>query len=80
MTIVGTSQDHTSGKVSDELLENLLFSINKGIYLASFLFVLSAGGICYVLLGNGPDNLWIKIFASCCIGLIAGIMIGAFTE
>jgi len=80
MTIVGTSKDHTSGKVSDELLEELLFSINKGIYLAGFLFVIAAGLICYALLSNAPDNLWIKIFASCVIGLVCGILIGAFTE
>jgi len=46
MTIVGTNKDHSSGKVSDELLDELLFSINKGIYLAGFLFVLSAAGVC----------------------------------
>lgn len=80
MTIVGTNKDHSSGKVSDELLEELLFSINKGIYLAGFLFVGAAGGICYVLLSNAPDNLWIKVYVSCVIGLLAGILIGAFTE
>jgi Na+/H+-translocating membrane pyrophosphatase len=46
MTIVGTDKDHVGGKVTDQLLDDLLFSINKGIYLAAGLFFICACPIC----------------------------------
>lgn len=76
---VRTTEEKT-GEVGDHLLESLLASINTGIYTAAGLFIVAALVLCYILLSNAPELLWLRVYASCVFGLLAGIAIGAFTE
>jgi Na+/H+-translocating membrane pyrophosphatase len=70
----------TSDKKSDHLLEQLLWSINRGIYVAGILFIAAAFGTCYVLTGNSGDGMWLRLSFCCLVGLLCGIFIGNFTE
>jgi len=62
------------GKGWNVELGTLMFALEKGIYLAGLLFVIAAYGCVYVL------QLPMAILGCVCIGLLAGIVIGKFTE
>ncbi|MGI6393784.1 MAG: sodium-translocating pyrophosphatase [bacterium] len=55
--------------------KELLWAINKGVYFASIMILLSSAGLIYWLL---PDNMgyWVSIL----VGLVVGIVVGKSTE
>ena len=87
MTIVRTDAQMPSleGMTYDEkrianntVLVKLLGSINRGIYFAGFLVTGTSAACCFVLF---KDQLVAgKLFGCILIGLLSGILIGAFTE
>ena len=82
--MVRTSEEgntSASGKVDDtELLESLLKTIRKGIFVAAFLVIGASAAICHVLLSGYGERLEWRVFGCICIGLVSGETIGMFTE
>jgi len=68
---VSTNETGKSGKNTN--MAGLMWALEKGMYLAGFLFVGAAAGICAWL-----DEM--KSFGCVIIGLVAGMMIGKVTE
>jgi H(+)-translocating pyrophosphatase len=62
------------GKGWNVELGTLMFALEKGMYLAAILFVGAAYGCVYML------EIPLTVFGCVCIGLLAGIVIGKFTE
>ncbi|MHC4561655.1 MAG: sodium-translocating pyrophosphatase [Planctomycetota bacterium] len=61
-------------------MKKLMGALSLGVNTASFLIVLAAAGVCYLLLGGLEGvNPW-GVFGSIVSGLIAGIIIGKATE
>jgi len=71
-SLIGIFMVH--GKNSSSQKE-LLFAINKGVYFASIMILLSSAGLVYYLM---PGNMgyWVSIL----VGLIVGIVVGKSTE
>ncbi len=63
---------------------NLLWALRRGVWGASGLFVLAALLVSYIVLGGieGRDGsiIWLGVFGSIVSGLLAGVLIGWFTE
>eukprot|EP00286_Rhodomonas_abbreviata_P027491 CAMPEP_0181312132 /NCGR_PEP_ID=MMETSP1101-20121128/13524_1 /TAXON_ID=46948 /ORGANISM="Rhodomonas abbreviata, Strain Caron Lab Isolate" /LENGTH=882 /DNA_ID=CAMNT_0023418943 /DNA_START=24 /DNA_END=2672 /DNA_ORIENTATION=- len=76
MKFVTTDADETMD--NDVVLGKLLNSIRKGIYIASFLVIGVNAGVCYLVMGNSGQE-W-NLLGCTYIGLVAGNLIGAFTE
>ena len=56
--------------------KNLLKALARGINLSSILVVLAAGVICFILM----PAIWIQLTMSIVVGLVAGLVIGHWTE
>jgi len=65
-------------EVSNKMLVTLLRAINKGIYFAGLLVVGFAAAACFILFQD--SIIAAKLFGCILIGLLSGILIGAFTE
>merc|ERR1719424_889646 len=65
-------------EAGNKMLVTLLKAINKGIYFAGFLVVNFSTLSCFVLFQD--QAIAAKIFGCILIGLLSGILIGAFTE
>ena len=61
-------------------MAQLLKSLHSGVWLASGLIILAAGGILYVLLDGVPGISWWGIWVAIIAGLIAGLVIAWGTE
>ena len=64
--------------LDNDLLNKLLWAVNRAIYFAGFLVVACAAGCCWVLFADA--TIAGKLFGCIIIGLASGILIGAFTE
>merc|ERR1719424_1069759 len=62
----------------NKMLVTLLGAINKGIYFAGILVLCFSAGCCFILFQD--QAIAAKIFGCILIGLLSGILIGAFTE
>merc|ERR1719311_1712514 len=60
------------------VLTKLLKSINRGIYFAGLLVTGASAGACFALFSD--KMIAMKLFSCICVGLLSGILIGAFTE
>jgi len=87
MAFVGTNAqvEDTSKMTKDEklaagnkMLKTLLAAINRGIYFAGFLVIGFSAMCCFVLFDDRETAG--KLFGCIMIGLLSGILIGAFTE
>mmetsp|Transcript_50017 Transcript_50017/g.130271 ORF Transcript_50017/g.130271 Transcript_50017/m.130271 type:complete len:920 (-) Transcript_50017:641-3400(-) len=87
MFLVGTNAkvEDTKGmtkaqqlEASNKMLVTLLRAINKGIYFAGVLVVGFSAGCCFVLFKDAI--IAAKLLGCILIGLLSGILIGAFTE
>ena len=65
-------------EASNKMLTTLLGAINKGIYFAGVLVVGFSAMCCFVLFDD--KTIAGKLFGCIMIGLLSGILIGAFTE
>jgi len=74
--LVRTNRDDIEG---DELQELLLKTIGNAIYATGFLAAGAALAACIILLGT-ESGIWLDVWACDVIGLVAGVMIGSFTE
>jgi len=63
----------------NELQEALLWTIRFGIFFTSGLSTVCTLVITIVLFGTGT-NMWVKMWACTAIGLVAGVLIGIWTE
>ena len=69
-------------------LGELMAALNRGIWGSSAMIIVAALGVCYLLIGRGfptpPDGAvapnWLGIWGSIVAGLVAGVIIGKFTE
>jgi K(+)-stimulated pyrophosphate-energized sodium pump len=66
---------------------NLLWALRRGVWGASLLIVLAAALVSWLLLGDVASPyltsaypLWVGVFGSIVVGLLAGVLIGWFTE
>jgi len=60
-------------------LSSLMWALERGMYVAAFLFILCAM-YCVILLFGPESELGWRLFACICIGLFAGVGIGKMTE
>jgi len=65
-------------EANNKLLNSLLRAINKGIYFAGVLVTAFSAGCCFILFKD--TVIAGKLFGCIMIGLVSGILIGAFTE
>merc|ERR1719424_1083675 len=65
-------------KSDNELLNKLLWAVNRAIYLAGVLVIGTSALSCFVLFKD--EVIAAKLFGCILIGLLSGIVIGAFTE
>ena len=65
-------------KSDNELLNKLLWAVNRAIYLAGVLVIGTSALSCFVLFKD--QAIAAKLFGCIMIGLLSGIVIGAFTE
>merc|ERR1719158_1010099 len=72
---VGTKEE---GKGWDVKLKTLMFALEKGMFLAGFLFLGLAALVIYLLFGDDKEG-W-KIYGCIIIGFVAGMTIGKVTE
>jgi H(+)-translocating pyrophosphatase len=79
------SEEKLKGMTAEEKLENdnhvletLLWSVNKAIYLAGFLVLGLSAMCCFVLFQD--TTVAGKLYGCILIGLLSGMLIGAFTE
>merc|ERR1719506_1108672 len=79
------SEEKLKGMTAEEKLENdnhvletLLWSVNKAIYLAGFLVLGLSAMCCFVLFQD--TTIAGKLYGCILIGLVSGMLIGAFTE
>ncbi|MFC1782382.1 sodium/proton-translocating pyrophosphatase, partial [Planctomycetota bacterium] len=67
-------------------MKQLMGALNRGVFGSSFLILIAALGVCYILLrgitdGDGNEIVnWIGVWGSICVGMLAGIVIGKSTE
>ncbi len=61
----------------DAGIKELMFALNKGVYISSALIAVAAFFVTKLML---PANIYFGVFLSIVIGLTAGILIGYFTE
>ena len=61
-------------------MKQLLHALHGGVYFASGLFILGAGGVLYMLVGNIEQITWWGLWISIAAGLIAGLVIAYGTE
>eukprot|EP00811_Abedinium_folium_P035697 NODE_846_length_2736_cov_69.963588.p1 GENE.NODE_846_length_2736_cov_69.963588~~NODE_846_length_2736_cov_69.963588.p1 ORF type:complete len:605 (-),score=128.28 NODE_846_length_2736_cov_69.963588:315-2129(-) len=73
---VSTKQE---GKGWDVKLSTLMFALEKGMYLASGLFIVFAAILVILVFGVESASGW-KIYACILLGLLSGAMIGKVTE
>merc|ERR1719424_641719 len=74
--MVSTTETGDKGKGTN--MGALMWALEKGMYTACALFVLAAAAVCYVLLGK--DTFTWNVYGCIIIGLLAGVLIGKFTE
>lgn len=80
-SIIGSSLVSTrekSGASDDDVQSMLLWAIRRGIFASAFLNILIGGLIIFLLFDPHPEA-W-PLFLCFVIGLIAGVLIGLFTE
>merc|ERR1712176_264110 len=78
--VIGIQTVRTSASAdTKDLQEVLLGTIRKGIYFTSFLSLLSSMVICIILFGADKNACW-YLWLCNAVGLVAGILIGNFTE
>jgi K(+)-stimulated pyrophosphate-energized sodium pump len=58
-------------------MKELMLALNKSVYLSSFLIAVASFFVCRALL---PPDMYLGIFMSSVVGLVAGILIGHTTE
>lgn len=58
-------------------MKELMFALNKSVYLSSFLIAVASYLVCRNLL---PPDYYLGIFISSLVGLLAGVLIGYTTE
>ncbi len=58
----------------------LMSALNRGLIASSAVIIAATFGICYVLLGDVDQVSWIGVASSVAVGLVAGYLIGQFTE
>jgi len=61
-------------------MKQLMGALMRGVMGASFLILVAAAGVCYLLLGDMEYVSWAGIFGAICVGMIAGLIIGKATE
>jgi len=61
-------------------MKQLMGALNLGVFGSSFLLVVAALGVCYVLLDGIDGVRWYGVWGSIVTGLLAGIVIGKATE
>lgn len=66
-------------EAKNQLQENLLWIIRRGIFFTSFLSSICSLIVCACLFGT-ETNTWVKMWACTAIGLVSGVLIGIFTE
>ena len=61
-------------------MAQLMSALNRGLVASSLVIIAMTYGICYVLLGNVGGVSWSGVATSVTVGLVAGWLIGQFTE
>ena len=61
----------------DASLKELMFALNKGVYVSSFLIAVAAFFVTKFLL---PADYYFGVFSAILVGLACGVLIGIFTE
>ncbi len=61
-------------------MKQLMGALNLGVFGASFLILVAALGVCYMLLGPVPGVNWLGVWGAITVGMVAGIIIGKATE
>jgi len=56
--------------------KELMSALNRGIYGASVLMALAAGGVVYLMLGRERMGVWVAMI----VGLVAGLIVGKVVE
>ncbi len=74
LSILGIFMASTKENAS---MKDLMFALNKGVYGSSILIAIAAYFIAKLML---PPEYYLGVFLSTIIGLLAGILIGYFTE
>mmetsp|Transcript_9402 Transcript_9402/g.15176 ORF Transcript_9402/g.15176 Transcript_9402/m.15176 type:complete len:864 (-) Transcript_9402:154-2745(-) len=67
------------GGGKDAKIGKLMFALEKGMYIANFLFLALAALFVVLLFGADSESGW-KLYGCVVIGLVAGMMIGKGTE
>jgi H(+)-translocating pyrophosphatase len=70
------------GKGWDVKLSSLMWALEKGMYVAGFLFLAGAAGVIILLFGvdGGNHHIGWRIYGCIIIGLFSGMVIGKVTE
>lgn len=74
---VNTDETGDDGKQSN--ITNLMFALEKGLYVANGLFLVLAAVIICILFGGDNANGW-KMYVCVVVGLVVGMAIGKTTE
>jgi len=61
-------------------MKQLMGALNLGVFGSSFLIVVAALGVCYLLLSGIDGVRWYGVWGAIVTGLLAGIVIGKATE
>ncbi|MFQ5462009.1 MAG: sodium-translocating pyrophosphatase [Phycisphaerae bacterium] len=61
-------------------MAQLMGALNKGLVVSSLVIVVVSYAVCYALLGNVGGVSWMGVASAVVIGLVAGWLIGKFTE
>jgi len=61
-------------------MKQLMGALNLGVFGASFLILVAALGVCWLLLGPVPGVNWLGVWGAIVAGMVAGIVIGKATE
>jgi len=64
----------------DATMKQLMGALNRGVFGATLLVALAAGGVCYWLLNGVGDVRWWGVWLAIVTGMGAGVIIGKCTE
>ena len=61
-------------------MKQLMGALNMGVFGSTVLIAIAGLGVCYLLLGSIEQVSWLGVWGSIVTGLLAGVVIGKFTE